>query len=123
MKENHVASAEAYYTAMGDKNVAGMGKYLHPDVRFFSPLGDLIGKEAVLEALKKATTLFKALTIRAKFDSGDQALLVYNLDFPAPIGSIPTSSLMTFQAGLIAKIELFYDGRPFDKSLFARESE
>jgi len=42
-------------------------------------------------------------------------MLVYDLDFPAPVGKLPTAGLITFQDGLIAKIELFCDGRPFEK--------
>jgi len=30
--------AEAYYMAMKEKNVAEMGKHLHPDVRLITPL-------------------------------------------------------------------------------------
>jgi len=115
MNENNVAVAEAYYTAMKEKNVEGMGKYLHPDVQFKGPLVEIKGKEAFLEAAKGFVTFFKTLTIRAKFGSGDQAMVVYDLDFPEPVGRLPTAGLITFQDGLIAKIELFCDGRPFDK--------
>jgi hypothetical protein len=55
----------------------------------------------------------KALHLRAGFASGDQAMLVYDLEFQDPIGSCPTANLMTFQDGLIRTIELFYDARPF----------
>ena len=115
MNKNHVAIAEAYYTAMGEKNVADMGQYLHPDVQFIGPLAEMRGKEAVLEAVKRLIAFFKTLTIRAKFGSGDQAMLAYDLDFPSPIGNCPAAALLTFQEGLISKIELFFDGRPFDK--------
>lgn len=111
MHENHVAIAEAYYTAWGEKNVAGMEKFLHPDVRFISPLAETMGKEVVLGALKRGSAFFRTLTIRAKFGSGDQAMLVIDLDFPDPVGNVRTAVLMTFLEGLIAKIELFFDAR------------
>ena len=38
-----------------------------------------------------------------------------NVACPAPIGMIQTAALMTFKDGLIARIELFYDARPFEK--------
>jgi len=112
---NNIAIAEAYYTAMAEKNIAGMEKYLHPDVRLISPLAEILGKEAVLESAKKLIALFKTLTIRAKFGSEDQAMLAIDLDYPAPIGNLRTAVLMTFKDGLITKNELFFDARPFDK--------
>lgn len=32
--ERNVASAEAYHKAMNDKDLSGMARHLHPDVRF-----------------------------------------------------------------------------------------
>ena len=115
MNNNNLTVAEAYYTAMSEKNVMGMGKHLHPDIHFLGPLAEIKGKEEFLEAAKGFTSFFKTLTIRAKFGSEDQAMLVYDLDFPAPIGKLPTAALLTFQEGLISKIELFCDGRPFER--------
>ena len=115
MNKNNVAIAEAYYTAMGEKNVVDMEQYLHPDVQFIGPLAEMRGKEAVLEAVKRLIAFFKILTIRATFGSGDQTMLAYDLDFSSPIGNCPAAALLTFQEGLILKIELFFDGRPFDK--------
>lgn len=112
METNNVAIAEAYYTAMAEKNAAGMAKYLHPNVKFVSPLAQLTGKEAVLEAAVKLTTLFTKLTIRAKFGSADQAMLALDVLFPAPVGNFPTAALLTFKDGLIITSELYYDSRP-----------
>lgn len=69
----------------------------------------------MLEATKNFMAFFKTLTLRAKFGFADQAMVVYDVDFPDPIGIIPTASLMTFQEELVTKIELFFDARPFDK--------
>lgn len=44
--------AEAYYTAMKNKDLPGTASYLHPEVHFVSPLADVKGKEAVLEGIK-----------------------------------------------------------------------
>src|SRR5258708_7516304 len=113
MNNNNVAIAEAYYTAMGQKNIADAAKYLHPDVQFTGPIMQIQGKEEVMEAIKRLTSFCKAITIRAKFGSGNQAMVAYTIEFPAPIGNIPTAALLTFQDGLIAKVELFFDGSPF----------
>ena len=73
MSEKNVASAVAYYKAMNDKNIAGMEKYLHPEVQFIGPLAELKGKQAVLEAAKRFVLLFKNLTIRAQLGAQQQA--------------------------------------------------
>lgn len=112
---NTVEIIEEYYKAVGNKNFEKIEKLLHPDVQFIAPLAKIKGKEAVLEATKKFTTLFKTLNIRAKFGSSNKAMVVYDLDCPEPIGLFSSSALMTFENGLIKKIELFYDARPFDK--------
>jgi len=115
--ERNVTTAEAYYEAMNDKDLAGVARHLHPDVRFVGPMADLVGKEAVLEAAKRFVTLIKSLRVRAKFGSDDTAMLAYDVDFGEPIGICRTAVLMTFKQGLIASIELFYDARPFEKNL------
>lgn len=108
---DNIAIAESYYTAWGEKDFARMEKFLHPNVQLITPFEEtvVLGKKAILEKLKKGATLFKTLTIRAKFGSGNQTMLVIDLDFPAPIGNLRTASLMTFQKGLIKRIELFFD--------------
>ena len=113
MSETNLASAEAYYKAMNNKDLSDLAQYLHPDVRFLGPLAEIIGKEPVLEAAKQFMHLFNSLTIRAKFSSGNQVMLVYDLDCPAPIGSCRIAALMTFGGSLIARIELFFDASPF----------
>ncbi len=104
-----------YYKAMGQRDFDKLARFLAPDVQFIAPLAKLKGKEAVIESTKKFTSLFKTLTVRAKFGSSNQAMVVYDLDCPEPIGFFSSSALMTFENGLITKIELFYDARPFDK--------
>lgn len=115
MNKSLISIAEAYYVAMGDKNITEMEKYLHPDIHFMGPLAEMKGKIAFIKATKEILNLFNTLTIRAKFDSGDKVMMAYDLAFPPPIGNSRGATLLTFQEGLISKIELFYDARPFEK--------
>ncbi len=115
MSKNCMSIGEAYYTKMGKKDIEGMKSYLHPDVLFVAPLATHSGKEAVLEAAKNFIAFFKTLTIRAKFGSADQAMIVYDLECPAPIGTFAAAVLMTFQGNLISKFELIFDARLFEK--------
>lgn len=113
MTNTSLLIAQAYYTAMGEKNIVKMETYLHPEVQLLTPLVDLKGKEAVIEAIKKVLPAFSKLIIRTTFEATDQAMVVYDFDFPAPIHHCPTAALLTFQKEQIIKIELFFDARPF----------
>lgn len=101
----------AYYTALGEKNIEEVKKYLHPDIQFTDPQEKIIGKEAVLKAAEGFTNIFKTLIIRSKFGSENQAMIVYDVDIPGLSKKLQAASLLTFQDGLIAKIELFYDSK------------
>lgn len=115
MPETNVASAVAYYKAMADKDLVGMGRLLHPEVRLITPMEELTGKEAVLEAAKRLLNLIMSIKVHAKFGSEDQAMLTYDMDFAAPIGVCRAAALMTFKDGLIIRNEIFFDARRFDK--------
>lgn len=111
MKKNNAALAKAYYTAMGEKDISSIEKYLHPDVQFTGPLSSMEGKEAILEANKNFMSFFKTLKIRSAFGSEDQAVVIYDVE--SPVGCFPGASLMTFEEGQVIKIELIYDARPY----------
>ena len=113
METNYAARGEEYYTLVGQKNVEGIKKYLHPDVEFYGPLASLKGKEAVIEATSHFMNSFKSLTIRAKFGAGDQAMIVYDVDVPGIAKDFPGASLLSFRDGIIVRIQLFYDGSRF----------
>lgn len=109
------AKAEEYYKLIGEKNVEGIKKYLDHGVEFYSPLANLIGKEAVVGATSNFMNAIASLKIRAKFESGDQAMIVYDVDFPGMANKFPGASLLTFRNNLIVRIELFHDASRFTK--------
>ena len=122
MNQDLLAIAEAYCAAMSEKNLAGLEQYLHPDVQFMGPLGQASGKKAYLEATEGFMGVFKAYTVRKMFSSGNQVMVVYDVDFPEPIGQCRTAGLMTFSNELIIGIELFFDARPFSQEKAASSS-
>lgn len=107
--------AEEYYRLIGEKNVEGIKKYLDNDVEFYSPLATLKGKAAVVEATGNFMKAIAGLKIRAKFDAGDLAMIVYDVDFSGGASNFPGASLLTFCNGLIVRIELFHDASRFKK--------
>jgi ketosteroid isomerase-like protein len=115
MNKNTVDIVRAFYAAQAERNIAGIEKYLHPNVHFIMPLGEIRGKAPYVENIKKHMTEFKTVSIRTIVGSEDHVMLAYDFDFGGPIGKCPTAGLYTFKDGLIAKIELFFDARPFEK--------
>ena len=90
-----------------------MKGYLHPDIQLHDPQETVTGREAVLQAAKGFTGIFKSLAIRSKFGSEDQAMIVYEVEIPGLPKKLQAASLLSFQEGLISKIELIYDTRCF----------
>lgn len=101
--------AVAYYTALGKKNLDEVKKYVHPNIQFTDPQEIVVGKEAFLKAAEGFMKIFKTLTIRAKFSSEDQAMIVYDVEIPNFSKNLRAASLLNIQDGLISKIELIYD--------------
>lgn len=115
MKTNTKALGVAYYNALGEKNIEQVKEYLHPDIQFTDPQETVIGREAVIKAAQGFTGIFKTLTIRAPFGSEDQAMIVYEVEIPGLSKNLQAASLLSFQEGLISKIELFYDSKSLTK--------
>lgn len=113
--ENNLAIALAYYKAMSQKDLSALGQFLASDVHLIGPLAELSGKDAVLKSVQHLASLFQKLTVRAHFASGDQVMLAYDIEFPAPIGVSRAAVLLTFKNDLISRYELFFDARPFVK--------
>ncbi len=107
------AMAVTYYTALGEKNIQAVKECLHPDVQFSDPQEKVLGRKAVLDAAEGFTRIFETLTIRAKFGSEDQAMIVYEVKIPGLSKNLTAASLLSFREGLISKIELIYDTRCF----------
>ncbi len=107
------AIAVAYYTALGKKNLEEVRRYLHPNIHFTDPQEQVIGKEAVLKAATGFSTIFKSLTIRAKFGSENEAVIIYDVEIPSFAKPLRAASHLSFQDGLISKIDLIYDTRCF----------
>ncbi len=115
MSQTNMEIAETFYTLMGKKDISSLEKYVHPDIHFIAPLGEAKGKDAYLEKTKFFMDNLKTVSIRSIFGSGDQVMFAYTVDFPEPFGSVRSAALMTFDEGLVKKVELFYDARPFVK--------
>jgi hypothetical protein len=115
MKNDALVSGEAYLKAWTNKDLQEIAKYLHPNVHFIGPMTETTGKEKLLQSANRMFGLLKTLEVRSKFAFGDQAIFTYDFICADPIGVCRTAELMTFKEGLIGRIELFFDARPFEK--------
>ena len=115
MKNDLLISGEAYLKAWDKKDIEAIAKYLHSEVHFVGPMTETTGKEKFLQSAKRMFGLLKRLEVRSKFASGDQAIFTYDFICTDPIGVCRTAELITFKDGLIGRIELFFDARPFEK--------
>jgi len=123
MNSHNLKTAEIYYNAIAKRDVDAIEKFVHPDIQLVSPLVQLNGKDRYLDALRDFTKFFDELKISATCGGGDQVMLAYDMKAPAPIGRFRAAALMTFDAGLVAKIELFFDARPFEENDTIRSNE
>ena len=115
MTNNCLTTGEAYLKAWDNKNLEEIAKYLHPEVHFIGPMNEITGKEKLLQSAKRMFGMLKALEVQSKFAFGNQAIFTYDFVCTPPIGGCRTAEIMTFKDGLISKIELFFDARPFEK--------
>ena len=116
MDNKNLIVATNYCTAMSKKDLIEIGKYLHDDVHVITPFLEKKGKKEYLETLQEFMSFFTTYTVRAMFGSKDQVMLAYDVEFNGPFDKCHAAALMTFnEAGLITDIELFFDGRPFEK--------
>ncbi len=112
---NNLKVAENYYSALLKKDFDTMSNYLHENVHFIGPLAEMHGKDKVVSAAKNLSQILGNIKIRSKFAHQNQIMLAYDFMFPEPIGKLRSAVLMEFMDDLISKIELFYDGKPFEE--------
>jgi hypothetical protein len=116
-----VPIGEEYLKSWERHDLDKMRQYLALDVHFKEPLSEITGRDSFLSFAQKNLHLVKEVRIRSKFESGSEAVLIYDFVFVDPIGSIRTAARLAFQNGKIRDIELFYDPRHLQQAMSAAE--
>lgn len=111
MSDNNLTIALSYYGAINQNNPGLAAEKLADNVRIISPLATKDGKADVVEALKGLCSTVEGVTVTDTFNADALVMLALNMLFPAPVGVLRAASLLDFEQGLIARIELFYDSR------------
>lgn len=109
-----LAIAEKYINAWSRRDIDSIGELVHPQIHLKSPVTEVDGKAAFLDAVKRTLEPLEQVTVRAKFGSDTQAILVYDFQMKGA-GLVRNANLMTFQDNLIQSVELFFDASPFQK--------
>lgn len=115
MENEIVALATRYYELLGKREREALGKYVHTDIKFKTPLAELKGKDAYLKAVSNFMNMFSSLQILAVGAKESMACIVYELDIPGVCSTCRSCALLHFDGGLITSAELIYDPRPFEK--------
>lgn len=110
------AIGQAYYQVMADKNLQGVATFLDDNFLFSAPLAIIVGKEDFLARVAEFFACCSILTIRSVFCQDDQAVVVFDLEYPEPIGLVQAVALLQIHDGLICRIKLFYNVRLFEKN-------
>jgi hypothetical protein len=112
----------AYMDAWARKDLAGIARQIHPDVHFLGPMVDTQGRDAFLRSSEGIFRLLERIDLRGTFIAGNRAMFAYDFVCGPPIGIVRTGELVDFDGGLIRRIELFYDARPFEAARRAAAS-
>jgi hypothetical protein len=116
------AACAAYMDAWARKDIAGIGRHIHPDVHFLGPMLDTQGRDAFLRSSERIFLMLERIVLRGTFIAGEQAMFAYDFICRPPIGLVRTGELVDFDGVLIRRIELFYDARPFEAARRASAS-
>lgn len=105
-----------YYNAMLEKNFDKMAGFLHDDVEFVGPLSQMQGKASVVLAAQNLSKILDDIQVRVCWSQKNQVMIVYDFIFSKLELNLRASGLIDVVERKIIKIELFYDGRPFENN-------
>src|SRR5262245_26014246 len=104
-----------YLDAWRHKDADALGRCVHSDVSFRGPMSESRGRDAFVDGAKKMFPLLREHRVRSILAGNDHAMFVYDFVCAEPIGVCRTAEFVTLKDGLIGSVEIFFDGRPFEK--------
>ena len=111
MNKTNLVLAEAYFKAVKHRDFTAVANHVHPEIHYSQPLGELNGKEAYLEGVKKFREEIDSIEVRAIFSADDQVMCLIDIKCPNPTDSFSIAGLLTFNDQRIIRIEQFFDPR------------
>jgi len=113
MNTTPAATTAAYLEAWKKLDMDGVFRHVHPDVTYVGALQKLEGKAAIRDYFDAFARMVDTVVVRAHAVEGDHALIAFDFHCRPPVGIGRVAEMLTFNAGLIASIEHFFDPRPF----------
>lgn len=107
--------AQEYYTAMVNKDISTVERYISQDVNFIGPLSKAKGKDTYLNICQAFLDHIESLQLNYVLGNNDRAVVVYDVYFPDPIGKTPGVAILDFEGGMIKQFHIFYDPKPFEE--------
>jgi hypothetical protein len=112
MKREIESTVREYLSAVGNKDLATVEKLIAPDIAFVGPAMNLVGARDVLAALRRIGAIHIRNDVKRIFVDGDEACAIY--DFVTDtVGAVSTIEWLSFEAGRISSVKLFYDQVPW----------
>jgi hypothetical protein len=106
--------AEAYLTAMRNRNIEALGNNLHPNLHVIGPAGEIHTRTSFLETMRSMVTHLEGVDVMARLTSGNKNFYMYNLVMAAPAAPLRTAQLLTHhEDGQIKKIEIIANKTDF----------
>jgi hypothetical protein len=109
--EQLASLSEKYLKTWEHHDLDAMRQYLHPSLQFKEPLSEIMDRQSFLAFAEKNLSFVKKVKIQSRFESENEAVLIYDFVFVDPIGPQKTAAHFIFDEGKIRNIELFYDPR------------
>jgi hypothetical protein len=102
-----------YLTMWENGSLPGITESLHPDVDFEAGTVRLTGRGRVAAAFASVLAQLSAFHVRSTFVCGNDAMFASEWMCTPPIGRCRIAELVTFEDGLVKRIELFCDAKAF----------
>lgn len=102
-----------FYAGFAQKDLAAVGKRLHPDLFFQGPFDIFHSSAPYLEAIGRLHQIVQRVDIKKIFADGNDVCALWELEAPAPIGTCFVAEWLKVKGDKIASIRAVFDARPF----------
>lgn len=102
-----------FQMAMGKGDMKGARGFLADDLSFVGPFDRFSSPEPYLAALGQLAPMIERVDMKRVFADGDEVALFYDLVTKTPAGTAPCAEWYQVRGGKIARIQVYFDARPF----------
>jgi hypothetical protein len=111
--------AARYFTHWMNKDTAALRSLMADDVAASTPINRYDSADPFVARLVEVATMMKGASRMHFVADGDCAAAMYDVEFPAPVGHVPTCWFFRVSGGKIRAVDMTYDTTEFRKVLTA----